>query len=97
MAKGGVMGRTRRRCSSTGRADVGTVANAKAAPAADHPNRQLSLFVLAVLLSRAAMWAWEAGVTPHALIRGMGPWGPRWALVFAERRVWGSGGQLLMA
>ncbi|KAJ9530113.1 hypothetical protein QJQ45_023374 [Haematococcus lacustris] len=25
---------------------------------------------------RAAMWAWEAGMTPHALVRTLGPWGP---------------------
>eukprot|EP00197_Chlamydomonas_leiostraca_P014436 CAMPEP_0202859838 /NCGR_PEP_ID=MMETSP1391-20130828/1792_1 /ASSEMBLY_ACC=CAM_ASM_000867 /TAXON_ID=1034604 /ORGANISM="Chlamydomonas leiostraca, Strain SAG 11-49" /LENGTH=440 /DNA_ID=CAMNT_0049538931 /DNA_START=127 /DNA_END=1446 /DNA_ORIENTATION=+ len=25
---------------------------------------------------KAAMWAWEKGVTPHSLIRALGPWGP---------------------
>jgi hypothetical protein len=25
---------------------------------------------------RAAMWAWESGVTPHALVRALGPFGP---------------------
>lgn len=23
------------------------------------------------------MWAWEKGVTPHSVIRALGPWGPR--------------------
>ncbi len=40
------------------------------------------------------MWAWEAGVTPHAVIRTLGPWGPRIANGYVRSRFSHHGAQL---